>query len=620
MHFFGTSQQRRRRQYNDAFSSTESGSKSSNGSSWGLTNSSWGFREGETLLPAHSRARPASNSTASPIANRNNFLLGGTYYPGKDKKRRFHPRRNTLLSRLVSARHNSCIVIFCLVIFTCITVYYILIPVMNFLLNWGSLSASIPSSIHSTTTRISAPKSIVRGLELWLMHEREENDRRQHVTTKESAHSTSGKSNLESIRDASNRATEISVSLDQLRKRRHEERLALLERLEPAFFRRKEGVREREEKPVGQNQDGEHTHRILRTLSNIDNFPEQRSKCPSELAPDNIQVSLIIQTSLNRLWILKETCSRWKDPIVIVVALTQEERLLEEGIRYHWKIECPQLKMIIHHLEDSSPEQYPVNQLRNLALDAAETSHVLVVDVDFVPSVDLSSIMKNTLQSREEQFQKPSDGYREAIVVPAFDRTLNPPCTTEESCRQHLDLQSSFIPRNFDELVECLRLSQCIVFQSDNNPEGHSSTRSEDWLQQKWYYNEEQRIPRSINCIDSTRYEPYVIIRWCPQSSFSGPVSPYYDERFHGYGKNKIQHVQHLRMMGYRYLVLPEGFIVHNPHVESKVKERWNNVGQSSLHHKMDELYTQFLKELFERYYDSTISKGEVLEPCEGKS
>jgi len=103
------------------------------------------------------------------------------------------------------------------------------------------------------------------------------------------------------------------------------------------------------------------------------------------------------------------------------------------------------------------------------------------------------------------------------------------------------------------------------------------------------------------------------------QSSPLYPVAPYYDERFHGYGKNKIQHVQHLRLMGYRFLVLPQGFIVHNPHMESKVKQKWNDMRNSDLHHQMDELYKKFLLELIEKY-QSEIRNGGVVEQCSQNS
>jgi len=56
-------------------------------------------------------------------------------------------------------------------------------------------------------------------------------------------------------------------------------------------------------------------------------------------------------------------------------------------------------------------------------------------------------------------------------------------------------------------------------------------------------------------------------------------------------------------MMGYRYGILPEGFLVHQPHVASKSKLAWRD-GNSQLRATMDRLYPQFLEDL-ERKYSS---------------
>jgi len=91
--------------------------------------------------------------------------------------------------------------------------------------------------------------------------------------------------------------------------------------------------------------------------------------------------------------------------------------------------------------------------------------------------------------------------------------------------------------------------------------------------------------------------------------------TPFYDERFHGYGKNKIQYISHLRYLGFQFMRLPlqrkedeSGFIIHFPHPESKVKKLWNSNGNSqdsqinTLHQDMDKLYPEFLYELHHRY------------------
>ena len=48
-----------------------------------------------------------------------------------------------------------------------------------------------------------------------------------------------------------------------------------------------------------------------------------------------------------------------------------------------------------------------------------------------------------------------------------------------------------------------------------------------------------------------------------------------YDERFRGYGKNKIAHLAWLRALGTPLHVHARGFVVHRLHAESGAKAAW---------------------------------------------
>lgn len=422
--------------------------------------------------------------------------------------------------------------------------------------------------------------------------------------------------------------------------------------------------------------------RPIRTLQNMDTYPND-SQCPALKGGDkkDIRISLVIQASVDRLWVLNETCRRWGDPIVAVVGLSVDEQSHNDAraaALAGWEDKCPQLKLIVHKLdeEQAKPEMYPVNRLRNIALESVETSHILVVDVDFVPSDQLARTIRASLKERQQLREQADErgiipsAERDALVVPAFERVVDPPCSTDDECKHYLMESSSFIPKSFDDLRSCVGSKECIVFQSNVNWEGHYSTRSEGWLRGDWYEQNElqdlqlpddvekpARIMKSVKCFDSLRYEPYVVLAWCGDiggeekgqrnDERQKPAAPFYDERFHGYGKNvsfsvhesevefhanpsknspnyflfqfiippqKIEYISHIRLMGYQFSILPEGFIVHNPHIESKAKEVWNDVKASDLHADMDRLYPQFLHELVDKYDPKDVNS--IVQPC----
>nr|AIA95783.1 CAZy families GT49/GT8 protein [uncultured bacterium] len=85
----------------------------------------------------------------------------------------------------------------------------------------------------------------------------------------------------------------------------------------------------------------------------------------------------------------------------------------------------------------------------------------------------------------------------------------------------------------------------------------------------------------------SQGYEPYFLI-------LRSRV-PWYDERFRGYGRDKIVHVAHVIAEGTRFFALPEGFAVHVPHPRTVTFKATKDLGQWD---KLKTLYMNVLKEL----------------------
>eukprot|EP00962_Isochrysis_galbana_P050606 scaffold21983_cov118-Isochrysis_galbana.AAC.2 len=81
------------------------------------------------------------------------------------------------------------------------------------------------------------------------------------------------------------------------------------------------------------------------------------------------------------------------------------------------------------------------------------------------------------------------------------------------------------------------------------------------------------------------RYEPYLVV---PRLHSTPP----FDERFWGYGKNKIQWIQHLRFAGFVFYVLPRAFVVHCPHPPSVSRAHWQQYRA-----KRDRLFRDFIHE-----------------------
>jgi hypothetical protein len=359
---------------------------------------------------------------------------------------------------------------------------------------------------------------------------------------------------------------------------------------------------------------------VVRTLENKAQHGKQ-SSCPRDVK--DISTTLVVQSTLDRLPILSLTCTRWKGPIVAVVYLLAEQvgassSVWDEMVQ-EYSDSCPQLTLIPYvgtSLEERKLK-YPINRLRNVGLDHVVTSYVLVLDVDLIPSIGLDEALNHAiaiaLETRVDDDGNRSLDPKDAIVVPAFERKTLTPCESLQDCLNRsllLHNEQPFIPQSMEDLRSCVANQECIVFQSDVNWEGHFDTQSMAWLEK----NDTSSLT-TIPCLHSQRYEPYVVIPWCPleknamqRLALHAPRSPYYDERFYGYGKNKIQQIAHLRESGFKFTVMPAtGFVVHLPHPESETKEIWNDKMNYDLHDEMDRLYPQYLDELRTQYMHAFV-------------
>lgn len=189
---------------------------------------------------------------------------------------------------------------------------------------------------------------------------------------------------------------------------------------------------------------------------------------------------------------------------------------------------------------------YPINALRNAALDQATgTELVLSLDVDFLPSAGLHAF----IDGGHAALRRLCLEERRLLVLPAF-----------ESCGAECDAAGLAVGGK-RALVAAVASGAARVFASDGRcgsdfPQGHRATDTARWL----------RSDGGYAAVHEEGYEPFVIA--------ARRLAPLYDERFRGFGRNKILQLwEAARVGGFGFEVLPDHFVVHARHGPSFAQE-----------------------------------------------
>ena len=233
-------------------------------------------------------------------------------------------------------------------------------------------------------------------------------------------------------------------------------------------------------------------------------------------------VTLTTQLSVDRLHMVELLSTHWDGPLSIAIYASDQEAQLVLQYVYSSPI-LKSRKDIGIHIVYKSGNFYPVNYLRNVALVNTHTPYVFLSDVDFLPMVGLNRYLC-------EAARVLSSGNR-ALVIPAFETLL-----------YRFDF-----PSNKDELLEMLSDGRVHTFRHDVWPRGHAPINYDHWKTAK--------VPYQIKWAPD--FEPYILV--------TRNVTKY-DERFVGFGWNKVSHSMELNAQGYEFVVLPDAFIVHMPH------------------------------------------------------
>merc|ERR1719322_1029686 len=209
-------------------------------------------------------------------------------------------------------------------------------------------------------------------------------------------------------------------------------------------------------------------------------------------------------------------------------------------------------KNIGFHVVYKEGNYYPINYLRNIALENVETGFVFLSDIDFLPGVDTYNSIKRSIHSfydidvankiilpklidASTSRQARSKKYA-ALVVAAF-----------ETQRYRLEK----FPRTKAETLNLLDVGTLLTFRYHVWTKGHKATDYARWRTATTPY----RISWEPD------FEPYLVL--------PTKFAPKFDTRFAGFGWNKVSYTMELEAMGFDFVVLPNVFAIHMPHAPS---------------------------------------------------
>lgn len=277
-------------------------------------------------------------------------------------------------------------------------------------------------------------------------------------------------------------------------------------------------------------------------------------------------VALVTQCSIERIPLLEDLSKHWPGTISVALYLTDTE--VQNFLEFvHGSVELRNRKNIAYHVVYKDGELYPINYLRNVAMSYISTPFIFQLDIDFLPQYGLHQTLMNHIVKLNI-----SESDKVALIVPAFE--------TER--------YRFLFPANKDEVLKFLKRGILYTFRYHVWTQGHAATNYSYW--------KNTMEPYQVSW--EPDFEPYIVV---------SKLAPRYDTRFIGFGWNKVSYLTHLTVLDYKYIVLPDTFIIHRPHAPSLDigKFRTDSIYRSCLKKLKDE----FVEELVTKYGSSTLLK-----------
>ncbi|XP_065647225.1 xylosyl- and glucuronyltransferase LARGE2s isoform X2 [Hydra vulgaris] len=242
--------------------------------------------------------------------------------------------------------------------------------------------------------------------------------------------------------------------------------------------------------------------------------------------PEVGDVTLMTHLSMDRIQILDLLSQHWEGPMSISLYASDAEA--QQFTRYSSVSSfLRKRKNIGLHIVYKDGDLYPVNYLRNVALEHVQTTYVFLSDIDFLPMIGLYNYLRGLANITNME--------KKAVVVPAF-----------ETYQYKLDY-----PLSKKQLIEYWGSQKVDTFRGEVWQQGHAATDFQRWKTSSTDYEVRWEVD----------FEPYILVK---KSSV-----PLYDMRFVGFGWNKVSHIMELHALRFKFVVAANGFIVHMPHAPS---------------------------------------------------
>ncbi|VDM96748.1 unnamed protein product [Thelazia callipaeda] len=250
---------------------------------------------------------------------------------------------------------------------------------------------------------------------------------------------------------------------------------------------------------------------------------------PCNLTVITRNIVLITQFSMDRLMHFDMLLKHWDGPVSAAVYVSDFE--LSQLLQYFEDTNTFSNRTnVALHAVYKEGIYYPINYLRNVALNSSsDASFVFLIDVDFIPKPGLYSMLCQKLLTSNIVTKK-------AYVVPAFE---------------YIGSGIPIVPETKNDLLLEIDKRRMQIFRQEIWIQGHAATNYSHWR----YAEQEYSIPWRND------YEPYIVVR---RSRL-----PLYDQRFAGFGWNKVSHIMSLNAAKYEFVVLPNAYIIHQPHLPS---------------------------------------------------